>query len=940
MKKVNFFEAVFSDTVLNLEGNTQVCCPFPHKAGNTEYYETNPSAGVELTKNVFHCFSCGRSHSETSFTAEYLKTSYENASKFLSAFHKASHLSTWQYAESNANCERIQNLLAKLQISNKVAKELHIGYIGGAKDEIVIPVILFGYIVDKVTYRPGQIPKYLRQTKSISGLPVPYDIWKESDKNKATLVCAGEKDMLIARSKGFNAISFTGGENNCPTMFLNEFENRNVYIIYDNDEAGSMGAKKLAIALKKYAKTIKIVDLSETCTEKGGDLWDYFCKYGKTRNDLIKLMTSTEEFSEEQLIKAKKEIFPIVPIVEAIKPQNINKMLRSNIQIIATTDATYLTPTMITATKLKDSTKDGETMQKGDTRHWCLNETNYKDLFYLIDSNLKEKAIDQYIKTNLLYIPTKEENVLIQKETKSPVYKCVVTDTVETYSSNTSVEFIAYSLNHRLENGKKYIATYKLIPHPQDGQKLIMVIKDVEESDDFLTSFKVTPEVINSLQKFQVKEGQLVSQKLEELIELAKGIVNADYNKTLLKVIDIWYHSILQFSVGRIRNIRGYIDCLLIGESRIGKSSTVQALQQMYGLGTTISLAGSSATTAGLIGGSNKVAGGAYQTRAGAIPQNNKGAIIFEELIKCKTDLIKELTDIRSSNKVRIARVNGSIELPAYVRMLTLTNTKTHDSVPKPINSYPNGISILTDIIGTPEDIARYDMIAIFGFEANKQIDPFYEPPTPLPQIDYQNRIRWVWSRTQDQIYITSQVYRYAVEQANSLNKNYGTFINIFGVEAWQKIMRIAIAIAGYLCSTDETYETIIVTEDHIDEACKLLLELYDNETFKLKEYVEEEKNCNLLKDEDIDVLEEIWKASSLLIEYLAKNNQTTKTNLQMASGLSNDEFNRIIHKLTRQNLIRIDKAFIFTTNKFVKGYNKMDRSLIIKREVVFSLEE
>jgi hypothetical protein len=239
-----------------------------------------------------------------------------------------------------------------------------------------------------------------------------------------------------------------------------------------------------------------------------------------------------------------------------------------------------------------------------------------------------------------------------------------------------------------------------------------------------------------------------------------------------------------------------------------------------------------------------------------------------------------------------------------------------------------------------PEDIARYDMIAIFGFEANKQIDPFYEPPTPLPQIDYQNRIRWVWSRTQDQVYITSQVYRYAIEQANSLNKNYGTFINIFGVEAWQKIMRIAIAIAGYLCSTDETYETIIVTEDHIDEACKLLLELYDNETFKLKEYVEEEKNCNLLKDEDIDVLEEIWKASSLLIEYLAKNNQTTKTNLQMASGLSNDEFNRIIHKLTRQNLIRIDKAFIFTTNKFVKGYNQMDRSLVIKREVVFSLEE
>ena len=40
-----------------------------------------------------------------------------------------------------------------------------------------------------------------------------------------------------------------------------------------------------------------------------------------------------------------------------------------------------------------------------------------------------------------------------------------------------------------------------------------------------------------------------------------------------------------------------------------------------------------------------------------------------------------------------------------------------------------------------PEDIARYDLIAIFGFNANTEIDPFYTPPTPYAQIDYQTRI-------------------------------------------------------------------------------------------------------------------------------------------------------------------------------------------------------
>ena len=49
--------------------------------------------------------------------------------------------------------------------------------------------------------------------------------------------------MMIARTKGFNAISFTGGENNCPTMFLNEFNGRNVYIIYDNASTSHCSAK-------------------------------------------------------------------------------------------------------------------------------------------------------------------------------------------------------------------------------------------------------------------------------------------------------------------------------------------------------------------------------------------------------------------------------------------------------------------------------------------------------------------------------------------------------------------------------------------------------------------------------------------------------------------------------------------------------------------------
>ena len=199
----------------------------------------------------------------------------------------------------------------------------------------------------------------------------------------------------------------------------------------------------------------------------------------------------------------------------------------------------------------------------------------------------------------------------------------------------------------------------------------------------------------------------------------------------------------LEFNFGSSKNIRGYLDTIVVAESRVGKSSTAQALQQLYGLGVFTSLAGNSATVSGLIGGSNKVNGN-YQTRAGLIPQNHRGLVIFEELAKCNANIIKELTDIKSSNQVRIARVSGSVELPALVRMITLTNVKTEAGSIKSINSYPNGIEVLTDLIGTAEDIARFDLMLVMGDTGNEKIDPFWIAVEPLPTEVYRDRIHWI----------------------------------------------------------------------------------------------------------------------------------------------------------------------------------------------------
>ena len=146
--------------------------------------------------------------------------------------------------------------------------------------------------------------------------------------------------------------------------------------------------------------------------------------------------------------------------------------------------------------------------------------------------------------------------------------------------------------------------------------------------------------------------------------------------------------------------------------------------------------------------------------------------------------------------------------------MISLTNVKNTDGVIKPITSYPNGLSILTELIDTAEDIARYDIMLILSDRGNSQIDPFWEPQEPLPLEVYQTRIRWIWSRKPENIIINKEVGLYIIEKSNSLNEQYGCHIKIFGTETWKKLSRLAIAVAGYLVSTDDSYENIIVQKE------------------------------------------------------------------------------------------------------------------------------
>lgn len=918
----NFFEYYFSEYDFEKK-ETAVCCPFPHHTeSGVEYQETIPSAHINLDKGVFHCKVCEKGLSEVSFISEILGCKYEAASKIASLYRDVENLHSWNQLKLNPRTKEICN---ELGISDEVIEELHLKT-ENREEDIAFPVLMYGKVVDVRNYSPyNRAAKIRSRAGSTTGMVIPFDLWINTNPHTWTIICAGEKDMAVARSNGFNAITLTGGEKALPKI-LKPFKNRRVAICYDHDEAGIEGAKSVAAAILPYAAEVRVcTGFHEVCKEHGEDITDFFTKYKKTKRDLQKYIIDSPVFTPEEAAVVSKVTHPFVTLLEASQPKYVGRVVQSNIQVVATYEKAMPVPTTIHATKLNISGDDKyNLMQQGETRDWELCDKTCQDVLKLVDNNFTEQQIRDNTR-EILGITKVERDVKIERPTKETVYQCNVTDLFEVTTKNPqTIEFVAYVIGKRLESGKKYCITYKLTPHPFKGQQLTMIILDATEAADSITDFHLTEDNKKMLDQVKNMEGS-VHNKVETLSEMAKSYIGYDgYNK-LIKAIDLSFHAALQFNFNG-NTERGTLDTLIVTESRIGKSSTAEALQKLYSLGTFVSLAGGNATIAGIIGGSNKV-NGSYQTRAGLLPMNHRGLVIFEELAKCDKDLVKALTDTRSSGSVKITRVSGDLQLPALVRMITLSNVKSSSKNIQPIASYPNGITILVDLIGTPEDIARYDLMLVMGETGNRIIDPNWRPITPFEPDVYKTKIRWVWSRNPDQIIITREVVEYIFKKCNELNSKYDSHIKIFGTEAWKKVARLATAIAGYIVSTDDTYEKIIVTTECVDEAVDYLISCYDNNTFKLKEYVDNERRYGDIDDDGIKLLQDIYNQSPMTIRQLSVLDKTNRMNLISATGLDNDMYNKLMNRLVQGAFVKFDGYDIVPTERFRKGFGLIDKS-------------
>lgn len=897
---MEFFKKYFNE-VENWENEeVKVTCPFHH--------DNHPSASINTQKSLFHCWVCDVGYNEEQFIARVNNISNIDALKLLGKYEIKDN---WNIEKGLLWADKtILDKIRGLGLSTELIEELKLGLVKDANNlkYLGIPVYYNNILVDVRRYN---IMKYENQPKMMSnegaktGWIIPYDTFLSSDN-----VCyffEGEKDMMIARELGINAYTLTGGANASPNEYvINSFKDKDIVVCYDNDDAGQKGMINFYDKVKDIVKSIKYIKIGDVVKENKEDFYDYIHKYN---GNIFEFYT----LEQHPFILERINDIRLITIKEALKDNKLKIDLKSVVTVTSEFVDTYSVPTVVEIEKIKDNNTKADTLFEGEKKTWFLEKHNMQDMLELIEVNAKNVEVNSKFK-QYLGIPAKEPGLEIRTKEPRIVFKSVITDKD---NDGSAISLDIYSFE-KLNVGNQYILEYKIYPHPTKNQKLIAV------------AFKVTPThsnddyVINKDKLKVFKNEGTIEERLNILYESAKHHVAKHLNYDIWLMTDLVFNSILDFNYGEI--MRGALDVFFLGDTQVGKSETTSKMTELYSFGHFLSL--KTSTTLGLIGGSNKV-DGSYCNTIGAIPRQNKRLVILEEFSGARADFIKTMTDIRSSNELRISRVNGELVVPCKLRMITISNPINDESGnPRFLSTFPNGVMPLMELIKSAEDVARYDGFLLIP-KVETRFNPFAYKLTgqAIDKKCYEEKANWVLTRKVENVLFDEGVESYIWEKSEELNKLFECNFPLFGTTTSKKLARFCVALASLVMSVDDSYENIIVTKDVVDFMYNYLIKIYTSPYFKLNDYAREYRSYSDYNDEDIKNLQSLYANHSTFIDFLSTQSKTTRSNLLSISGLDSSKFSPLFNKMVAYRFIKLNSDTVYPTNKFRKVYNKIDRS-------------
>jgi hypothetical protein len=284
----------------------------------------------------------------------------------------------------------------------------------------------------------------------------------------------------------------------------------------------------------------------------------------------------------------------------------------------------------------------------------------------------------------------------------------------------------------------------------------------------------------------------------------------------------------------------------------------------------------------------------------------------MDEISGISHEIISLMSDVRTSGTAQLTKIEHG-QTNARVRSIWISNPRTgkFNQEKKVL-----GIDIIEDVIGNPEDIARFD-IAMSVRETD--VDPsainrtFSLGEPRYDQSASQQLILWAWSRRPDQVIFTEsavdRVYKNATKMSNTFVFSPG-FIQMGS--AHEKVSRLSAAVAARLFSTDDTGECIVVRPEHVDTACSFLYRLFSYDNFGYKSRSDRIiRNREIAKGHRLHIRRWLRENPSVLEFLLDRTSSFRSQDLEEMAHLDRDEVRLTLRVLSEAKMISKDKSQI-----------------------------
>lgn len=811
--------------------------------------------------------------------------------------------------------ERMAYLLDDRGLTKSTLEKFKVGYDAG-RDRYTFPVYdEEGNLVNIRRYLPGADKgNKMRNAQGHGSPPRLYPMQVLEGEDEAWII-EGEIDALLNNQNGFPTVTGTHGANTWEPSWSDFFTGKKTFLCYDNDKEGRVGMRKAGRMLLRTAAEVWLVAVP--VEEEHGDLADYWVT-GGTVADLKRAARQAERVvPRTEQAEASSAPMPVpVQVVGSMDSSTNGKPLEMQVTITGKRNPTYSVPykallecTLDAGPKCKTCPMFNE--HEGEVEV-TIPRTDVATLSKFIDAS-DTQTLEHLRK----YIGAVKCNRFERTEVENQtIEELFVTGSIDYRTDHEEADYTQRRIynvgGHDTKTNTVAAVVGTTIPNHKDRRNEFFSW-DLKPAVTSIDKFEMTTELRKELLIFQPKKGQTPIERCRDIAkDLSDNVTGILGRERLHMCMDLVWHSILHFTLDDKIISRGWLEFLSVGDTRTGKSETAIRLSNHYGLGHVIGCEG--ATFAGLVGAVKKVGNNdAWTIQWGEITINDRRLVVLDEASGLSTDIISQMSDIRSRGMAQLTKAETA-QTRARCRLIWISNPRKGKFIDE--KKY-EGIDIIEDLIGNPEDIARFDFAMSVSQDdvPNERIN---RPERRKVKHEFtsdacRDLILWAWSRRPEQVIWDEDAYRGIYKAAEWLGKRYVDSPPLIQrTNVREKIARIAVALAARTFSTDETGELVCVKLDHVKGAMYFLDELYSYDNFGYFRLSQRSQRNRRIAKRNRDAIRKWLESNPRLLDFLINRRGSFRAqDLEEMAHMQREEANHVLGKLTEARMISKSKSQI-----------------------------